>query len=351
MQSPGSRKGETLVSNTPKKALITGISGQDGSYLAELLLQEGYEVTGLVRRRSQGMPENIAHLFDRITLVYGDLADASSLAHVLRDIRPDEIYNLAAQSVPRESWRYPLYTLDVTALGAARLLEAAYQHLPGVKFYQASTSEIFGDAVSGAVDETTPLRANNPYGVAKLAAHLMAHVYRTSYQMFICCGILFNHESPRRSPDFVTRKVSLGAAAAKLGTTTKARNEEGQPILTPDGKLALGNLSATRDWGHARDYARAMWLMLQHHEPNDYVIATGTLHSIEDLCATAFAHVGLNWRERVTTDARFLRPTEIGSMWGNTGKAKHVLGWESTTTFEQLVNEMVEADLELLRQR
>lgn len=337
-----------MATDRHKRALVTGISGQDGSYLAELLLEQGYEVVGLIRRRSQGIPGNIAHLLDKITLVYGDLSDGPALTTLLCEIRPDEIYNLAAQSVPRESWRYPLHTLDVTALGPVRLLEAAHQHLSGVKFYQASSSEIFGDAASGAVGEEIPFKANNPYGVAKLAAHLMARTYRLAYNMFVCCGILFNHESPRRSPDFITRKVSLGVAATKLNTAQKARNEEGRPILAADGKLALGNLLAQRDWGHARDYVRAMWLMLQHHEPDDYIIATGILHSVEDLCATAYAHVGLNWREYVTTDKRFLRPTEIAPMWGNTEKAKRVLGWQPTITFEQLIHEMVESDIQLL---
>lgn len=337
-----------MTTNKRKRALVTGISGQDGSYLTELLIEHGYEVFGLVRRRSQGMPRNIAHILDKITLVYGDLSDGSALATLLCETQPDEIYNLAAQSVPRESWRYPLHTLDITALGPVRLLEAAHQHLPGVKFYQASSSEIFGDATAGAIDEKAPFRANNPYGVAKLAAHLMARVYRLSYNMFVCCGILFNHESPRRSPDFVSRKVSLGVAATKLGKPQSAQNEEGRQILRVDRKLALGNLQAQRDWGHAKDYVHAMWLMLQHHEPDDYVIATGTLHSIEDLCAVAYAQAGLNWREHVTTDQRFLRPTEIAPMCGNTEKAKIVLGWQPTVTFEQLIREMVESDIELL---
>jgi len=337
-----------VVTNQRKKALVTGISGQDGSYIAEFLLEQGYEVFGLVRRRSQGVPRNIMHILDKITLIYGDLSDGSALATLLCEIRPDEIYNLAAQSVPRESWRYPLHTLDITALGPVRLLEAARQHLPGVKFYQASSSEIFGDATAGAIDEVAPFRANNPYGVAKLAAHLMARVYRLSYHMFICCGILFNHESPRRSPDFVSRKVSLGVAATKLGKSHGARNEDGQQILGVDNKLVLGNLNAQRDWGHARDYVHAMWLMLQHHEPDDYVIATGALHSIEDLCAVAYAQVGLNWHEHVTTDQRFLRPTEIAPMRGNAEKARTILGWQPTITFEQLICEMVESDMELL---
>ncbi len=336
------------MQNQRKKALVTGVSGQDGSYLAELLLEKGYEVIGLLRRHSQGMPANIAHLFNKLTLVYGDLSDASFLANLLLEVQPDEIYNLAAQSVPRESWRYPLHTLDVTALGPLRLFEAARHHLPRVKFYQASSSEIFGDATQGEVNEATAFRANNPYGIAKLTAHLMARAYRLSYGMFICCGILFNHESPRRSPDFVTRKISLATAATKLSTPQKARNEEGNPILNPEGKVALGNLEAQRDWGHARDYVRAMWLMLQYHEPDDYVIATGTLHSIKDLCAAAYAHVGLNWQSHVTTDPRFLRPTEIAPIYGNIDKAKKILGWQPTITFEQLVREMVESDLALL---
>lgn len=330
------------------KALITGISGQDGSYLAEFLLDKGYDVVGLIRRRSQGMSSNIAHLLDRISLEYGDLGDGPALGALLRTIRPDEIYNLGAQSVPRESWRYPLHTLDVNALGLVRLLEAAREHVPHAKIYQATSSEIFGDAQAGAVDEQTLYRANNPYAIAKLSAHLMARVYRLSYGMFVCSGILFNHESPRRSPDFVTRKVSLGVAATKLGLHQKARNEEGRPILSQEGKLVLGNLQAQRDWGHARDYVRAMWLMLQHHEADDYVIATGKLHSIEELCSIAYEHVGLDWHDYVTTDPRFMRPTEIAPMWGSCEKAHRILGWESTIPFEELIMEIVDSDLVLL---
>ena len=331
-----------------KRALITGITGQDGSYLAEFLLQKGYEVFGLTRRRSSNSFLNIAHLLDKVTIICGDMGDGVALSKILRDIQPNEIYNLAAQSVPRESWRYPLYTLDITALGAVRIYEAAHQCLCDVKIYQASSSEIFGDTRSRNINEQTPYKANNPYAVSKLAAHLLARVYRQSYNMFISCGILFNHESPRRSPDFVTRKVSLGVAATKLNVPEKARNEEGQPILNQDNKLVLGNLQAKRDWGHARDYVRAMWLMLQHEVPDDFVVATGQLHSIEDLCAVAFEHVGLEWRRHVTTDPRFTRPTEIATMRGNYAKAKSILGWEPTVSFGELIKEMVEADTRLL---
>ena len=332
-----------------KKALITGISGQDGSYLAELLLGKGYKVFGITRRRSQGMPQNLAHLLDKITIIYSDMIDRASLATTVREVQPDEIYNLAAQSVPRESWRCPAYTLDVTTTGFVHLLEAARAYAPSARFYQASTSEIFGDAQHGHIDETAPYLANNPYGVAKLAAHLLARVYRLSYGMFVSCGILFNHESPRRSPDFVSRKVSLGAAATKLGVPGKARNEEGESILTPEGKLLMGNLQAQRDWGHAQDYVRAMWLMLQQPTPDDYIVATGKLHSVEDLLAVAYGYVGLDWREYVVIDSRFLRPTEIAAVCSDSEKARRVLGWEPTGTFEQLVQEMVENDINHLQ--
>ncbi len=333
-----------------KKAFITGITGQDGSYLAELLLEKGYEVHGLVRRTSHQNLANVKQLIGKIKLHYGDLTDETSLALFIQAIQPDEVYNLGSQSVPRESWRYPVMTGDVTALGVTRLLETLHQHAPKAKFYQASTSELFGDVSEELVTEDSPMLANNPYAVAKLYGHLMARTYREGYGMFACSGILFNHESPRRSPDFVTRKVTLGVASIKLGLTGEQlpTNEDGEPILNADGKLALGDLDTQRDWGFSGDYVRAMWQMLQHEQPDDYVIAMGELHSMRDLCKIAFERFGLDWEQFVYSDPRFIRPTEISPIRGDASKAKQVLGWEPTVSFEQLIQMMVDADLERL---
>lgn len=336
--------------STKKTAFITGITGQDGSYLAELLLERGYDVHGLVRRTSHSNLANIQHLIGKVKLHYGDLTDETSLALFLRDIMPDEIYNLGSQSVPRESWRYPVLTGDVTGLGVTRLLETVHQVCPQAKFYQASTSELFGDVKQELVNEDTPMLANNPYAVAKLYGHLIARTYRQGYDLFACSGILFNHESPRRSPDFVTRKVTLGVAAIKLGLTGAAlpTNEDGEPIINPEGKLALGDLDTQRDWGFSGDYVQAMWQMLQHNEPDDYVIAMGELHSMRDLCKIAFDRVDLNWEDYVYSDPRFIRPTEISPIRGDASKARATLDWKPTVTFEELIHMMVDADLERL---
>lgn len=340
------------MSNTNKTALITGITGQDGSYLAEMLLEKGYEVHGLVRRTSHSNLDNIKHLIGKVRLHYGDLTDETSLALFVSQIMPDEVYNLGSQSVPRESWRYPVLTGDVTALGVTRLLETVHQLCPKAKYYQASTSELFGDVKEELVNEETPMLANNPYAVAKLYGHLMTRTYREGYGMFACSGILFNHESPRRSPDFVTRKVTLGVAAIKLGLKGDQlpTNEDGEPIINAEGKLALGDLDTQRDWGFSGDYVGAMWQMLQHDEPGDYVIATGQLYSMRDLCKIAFSRAGLDWEKYVYSDPRFIRPTEISPMRGDASKAKKVLGWEPTVSFEALIQMMVDADLERLSQ-
>ncbi len=330
-----------------KTALITGITGQDGSYLAELLLEKGYQVAGLVRRSTHFRHPNIDHLVGRVTLEHGDLMDADSLANVIVRHAPDEVYNLAAQSVPADSWHNPIVTGEITGLGCVRMLEAVRRHRPEARFYQATSREIFGGVSEEVVDETADFHANNPYGNAKLYAHLMTRTYRESFDLFACGGILFNHESPRRSLHFVTRKVTMAAACIKLGVADPPINEAGE-ALVQDGIVKLGNLDAVRDWGHAREYVDAMWRMLQQDRPTDYVIGTNTAYTIRDLCRVAFEHVGLDWEEHVRSDPRFMRPTEIAASRGNPAKAKAELGWEPRIGFEELVREMVDADLERL---
>jgi GDPmannose 4,6-dehydratase len=329
---------------TDKVALITGITGQDGSYLAELLLDKGYRVVGLVRRSTHYRYENIDHLAGRVILEYGDLIDPDSIERVIAQHRPDEVYNLAAQSVPADSWRQPIVTAQITAVGAVRVLEALRKLAPQARFYQATSREIYGGVQQEVVDETTPFLANNPYGVAKLYAHLMTRTYRESYDMFTCGGILFNHESPRRSLHFVTRKVTMAVACLRLGLENPPLNELGEPLIA-SGALKLGNLDAVRDWGYAKEYVEAMWLMLQRGEPRDYVIATNTIHTIRDLCEVAFSHAGLDWRDYVESDPRLMRPTEIAAARGDYSRAKAELGWEPHTSFQELIGLMVEEDL------
>lgn len=331
-----------------KKALITGITGQDGSYLAEFLLEKNYEVIGMIRRKSKFDLGNAAHLKNQVQFVYGDLLDSSVLVRILSEYQPDEIYNLAAQSVPRDSWRQPIQTGEVTGLGTIRLLEATRQVAPKAKFYQASSSEMFGEVKESPQNEETPFNPVNPYAVAKLYAHYNAIIYRRSYKMFISCGILFNHESPRRSPDFVTRKVSLGAACIKLRIKNPPLNEESEPLVK-DGKLAMGNLEAKRDWGFAGDYVRAMWMMLQQKKPDNFVIATGKAHTIKELCQVAFEHVGLDYRDYVVVDPRFIRPTETGPLTGDYSRAEKILGWKPKVSFKELIEMMVDADLASLK--
>ena len=317
-----------------KTALITGITGQDGSYLAELLLEKGYRVCGLVRRSSTVTFERIQHIQHRIELVPGDLADQNSLLYALQQCDPDEVYNLAAQSFVQTSWNQPVLTGDVTALGVTRMLEAIRVHNPRVRFYQASSSEMFGKVQAVPQREDTPFYPRSPYGVAKVYGHWITVNYRESYDMFAASGILFNHESPRRGLEFVTRKVTDGAARIKLGLGEK---------------LHLGNLDAQRDWGFAGDYVRAMWLMLQQDEPRDYVISTGATHSVRELVEAAFGRVGLDWREHVVQDERFMRPAEVDLLVGDPAKAREELGWEPEVGFRELVRMMVDADLERLR--
>ncbi len=317
------------------KALITGITGQDGSYLAELLLEKGYEVIGLVRRTSTVNFERIGHIQDRITLISGDLLDQTSLVQVLDQYRPDEVYNLAAQSFVQTSWQQPVFTGEVTALGVTRVLDAIRMVDPSVRFYQASSSEMFGKVREVPQCETTPFYPRSPYGVAKVYGHWITVNYRESYGLHATSGILFNHESPRRGLEFVTRKVTDGVARIKLGLSDK---------------LALGNLEARRDWGYAGDYVEAMWMMLQQDEAQDYVIATGRTHSVADLCEVAFGYVDLDWHDYVVQDPRFMRPAEVDMLVGDASKARKVLGWEPRVSFEELIHMMVDADMAKLKQ-
>ncbi len=321
------------MSTQPRRALITGITGQDGSYLAELLLAEGYEVSGVVRRSSTESFERIAHLEGRIELLQADLLDQVSLQQALRTSQPHEVYNLAAQSFVPTSWTQPVLTAEFTAVGVTRMLEAVRSVDPSIRFYQASSSEMFGQVREVPQSENTPFYPRSPYGVAKTYGHFITVNYRESYDMFAVSGMLFNHESPRRGLEFVTRKISDGVARIKLGLAAELR---------------LGNLDAQRDWGFAGDYVRAMWLMLQSDVPVDYVIATGITHTIRHACDVAFGHVGLNWNQHVVTDERFLRPAEVELLVGDASKARRELGWRPSVTFEQMMAMMVEADLERL---
>jgi len=317
----------------PKRALITGITGQDGSYLAEVLLDEGYEVIGMLRRSSTLNFERIAHIQDRLTLVAGDLVDEASMINILREHRPAEVYNLAAQSFVQTSWGQPVLTGEITALGVTRILDAIRIVDPEIRFYQASSSEMFGKVVEVPQKETTPFYPRSPYGVAKVYGHWITVNYRESYDLFACSGMLFNHESPRRGLEFVTRKISHSVARIKLGI---------------DRELRLGNLDAQRDWGFAGDYVRAMHLMLQQDRADDYVVATGETHPVREFCELAFGAVDLNYRDYVVMDERFMRPAEVDLLVGDPAKAEAVLGWKPTTTFAELVTMMVQADLELV---
>ena len=316
-----------------KRAIITGITGQDGSYLAELLLQKDYEVFGLVRRSSTVNFERISHLQDKIELISGDLLDQKSLLSALEVAKPHEVYNLGAQSFVPASWDQPMLTGEITGLGVTRMLEAIRTFDPQIRFYQASTSELFGKAQQTPQSEKTPFYPRSPYGVSKLYAHWITINYRESYDLFACAGILFNHESPRRGLEFVTRKITHTVAQIKHGLA---------------GELRLGNLDAQRDWGHAGDFVRAMWMMLQSETPDDYVIATGNTRTIREFCQVAFDHVGLDWEKYVVVDERFFRPAEVNLLLGDAGKAKKDLGWQPEISFEQMVRQMVDNDLELV---
>jgi GDPmannose 4,6-dehydratase len=316
-----------------KRAVITGITGQDGSYLAELLVEQGYRVTGVVRRSSSPNLWRIEHLLDRIELRPADLLDQLSLMRIIDDVKPQEFYNLAAMSFVPASWDQPLLTGEFNSMGVTRMLEAIRQVDPSIRIYQASSSEMYGRVREVPQTEMTPFYPRSPYGVSKVFGHYITVNYRESYGLFAVSGILFNHESPRRGLEFVTRKVTNGVAAIKLGLTDH---------------LALGNLDACRDWGFAGDYVRAMWMMLQQDAADDYVIATGVSHSVRQLVEIAFGHAGLEWQQYVRTDPTLLRPAEVDHLIGDPGKARRVLGWEPTVDFEQLVAMMVDADLERL---
>ncbi len=321
------------VGNMPKTALITGITGQDGSYLAELLLENGYKVVGMMRRSSTLNFERIAHIQDQITLVSGDLLDEASLMAILREHRPDEVYNLAAQSFVQASWSQPVLTGETTAMGVTRLLDAIRMVDPETRFYQASTSEMFGKVHEVPQSETTPFHPRSPYGVAKVYGHWITINYRESYGLYSASGILFNHESPRRGLEFVTRKVTYGVARIVKGL---------------QDKVVLGNLDSKRDWGYAVDYVQAMWLMLQQEKPEDFVISTGETHSVRELCEVAFARAGLDWQRYVEIDERLIRPAEVDLLVGDSSKAKTLLGWEPRVGFNELIEMMVDSDIKLV---
>lgn len=315
-------------------ALVTGVTGQDGSYLAEFLLSQGYEVLGMVRRSSTINFDRIRHFQDKITIVQGDLLDQMSLLDILREYRPQEVYNLAAQSFVPTSWKQPVLTGEFTALGVTRVLEAIRIVDPEIRFYQASSSEMFGRVQEVPQNERTPFYPRSPYGVAKVYGHWITINYRESYDLFACSGILFNHESPRRGLEFVTHKITYGAVRIKLGLADELR---------------LGNLEARRDWGYAGDYVKAMWLMLQQDEPDDYVVATGETHSVKELCEVAFGYLNLDWRKYVVCDPQFFRPAEVDLLVGDSSKARAKLGWETSVSFEELIQLMVDADMRALK--
>ena len=319
---------------TIKTALITGITGQDGSYLAEFLLEKGYRVVGMVRRTSTVNFDRIAHIQDNVEIAQGDLLDQSSLMDIVREHKPDEVYNLASQSFVLTSFSQPVLTGEFTALGVTRVLEAVRQVKPDARFYQASSSEMFGKVVEVPQRESTPFHPRSPYGVAKVYGHWITVNYRESYGLYACNGILFNHESPRRGLEFVTHKVTHAAVRIKLGLQKELR---------------LGNLDARRDWGFAGDYVRGMWMMLQQDKPDDYVLATGETHSVRELCDIAFKRVGLNWQDHIVIDPRHYRPAEVDLLIGDASKAKHVLGWSPNIGFQQLIEMMVDYDLQTLQ--
>ena len=314
-----------------KKALITGITGQDGSYLADFLLEKGYEVHGMVRRASTETFERIAHIKDRVFLQQADLLDELSMLELMDEVKPDEVYNLAAMSFVPTSWSQPILTGEFTAIGVVRVLEAMRRVCPKAKFYQASSSEMFGKVREVPQTELTPFYPRSPYGVSKVFGHYITVNYRESYDLFAVSGILFNHESPRRGKEFVTRKVTDAVARVKLGLLDK---------------VPMGNIEAERDWGFAGDYVKAMWMMLQHEEPDDYVVATGIAHSVRTLLEIAFDHVGLDWEKYVVTDPALIRPAEVDHLLGDSSKARNTLKWEPEVDFERLVKMMVDADME-----
>jgi GDPmannose 4,6-dehydratase len=332
-----------------RRALITGVTGQDGSYLAELLLEKGYEVWGFARRETWFGPHNLSHVAARIRPVLGDITEDVDIVSAVQDAQPDEIYNLVSQSRPGESWARAAETLQVNGLAAVRLFEAVRRVRPGCRVYHASSSEMFGRAESSRQNENTPFNPQNPYAAAKVYAHQMARIYRESYGLFIATGILFNHESERRPLHFVTQKIAYGAACAALGIADSPDlNELGRPIVE-GGRLALGNLDVARDWGHSRDFVRAMWMILQHPQPRDFVVGTGVVHTLRDLCDAAYRHVGLDWRDHVVTRQELVRPLETVRTAADPTRAMDELGWRPETGFEEMVFGMVDAQLRRLR--
>jgi GDPmannose 4,6-dehydratase len=331
-----------------KRALITGITGQDGSFLAELLLDKGYQVFGFARRDSWVRPHCASHLSDRIEILFGDMAEGVDISSAVLDSKPDEIYNLASQSRPGESWARAPETLLVNGMGAVRLFEAVRHNHPKARVYHASSSEMFGQAIESPQNENTPFNPVNPYAAAKVYAHQMVRIYRGSYGLYIASGLLFNHESERRPLHFVTQKVAYGAACAALGIADSPDlNEMGRPIVQ-GGRLALGNLEISRDWGYAGDFVRAMWLMLQKDKADDYVIGTGKLHTLRDLCETAYRSVGKDWLKSVVSDQALVRPLEAGRMLADARKARKELAWEPTVKFDEMVGRMVTAQMKRL---
>lgn len=332
-----------------KRALITGITGQDGSFLAEFLLDRGYKVYGLARRDSWVHTNSASHLANRITVLFGDMMEGIDISAALQEASPDEIYNLASQSRPGESWARAPETLMINAMGAIRLFEASRHTTPKARIYHASSSEMFGRVGAASQNEETPFNPANPYAASKVYAHQMVRIYRESYGMFIASGILFNHESERRPLHFVTQKIAYGAACAALGISDSADlNERGDPIVA-GGRLALGSLDVARDWGHASDFVRAMWLMLQQEKADDFVVGTGKLHKLRDLCQVAYERVGLDWRDHVVSDPGLVRPLETAQTLADASKARRVLDWEPTISFEQMVGKMVDAQIERLK--
>jgi GDPmannose 4,6-dehydratase len=332
-----------------RRALVTGITGQDGSYLAELLLEKGYEVFGFARRESWFRPNNASHLAGRIHVLTGEITEGVDIASAVQDVQPDEVYNLASQSRPGESWARAPETLQINGLAAVRLFEAVRHARPAARVYHASSSEMFGRASEARQNENTPFNPQNPYAAAKVYAHQMARIYRESYGLYIATGILFNHESERRPLHFVTQKIAYGAACAALGIADSPDlNELGRPIVE-HGRLALGNLDVARDWGHARDFVRAMWLILQRPGPGDYVVGTGVVHTLRDLCDAAYRHVGLDWRDHVVTEPQLVRPLETVRTAADPARANEELGWHPEIGFDRMVHGMVEAQLQRLR--
>jgi GDPmannose 4,6-dehydratase len=328
-----------------KRALITGITGQDGSFLAEFLLERGYEVFGLARRESWFRPNNASHLADRVKVLFGDMSEGTDISSALQEARPDEIYNLASQSRPGESWVRGPETLMINGMGAIRLFEAVRHICPKARVYHASSSEMFGQATCSPQNEGTPFNPSNPYAAAKVYAHQMVLIYRESYGLFISSGILFNHESERRPLHFVTQKIAYGAACAALDIKDSPDlNERGNSIVG-DGRLSLGNLDIARDWGHAIDFVRAMWLIVQQEQPDDYVVGTGELHTLRQLCQAAYRRVGLNWQDHVVSDPALVRPMETGQTLADASKARRILNWAPTLSFEEMVHKMVDAQI------